>query len=72
MRTTKRPRQPSSTKLAHLDRLLDEALRQTFPASDPVAITTDPDFTDRRSGPRSGRRAKPGASPGRARKQRLR
>jgi hypothetical protein len=26
---------------AHLDGLLDEALRETFPASDPVAITVD-------------------------------
>jgi hypothetical protein len=28
----------SSRALAHLDRLLDEALEQTFPASDAVAI----------------------------------
>src|ERR1700692_1325823 len=26
---------------AHLDKLLDEALRETFPASDPIAITID-------------------------------
>jgi hypothetical protein len=26
---------------AHLDKMLDEALRDTFPASDPVAITID-------------------------------
>ena len=27
-----------SAALAHIDELLDEALKQTFPASDPVAI----------------------------------
>jgi hypothetical protein len=26
---------------AHLDEMLDEALRETFPASDPVAITIE-------------------------------
>jgi hypothetical protein len=26
---------------AHLDKMLDEALRETFPASDPIAITID-------------------------------
>jgi hypothetical protein len=26
---------------AHLDKMLDEALRETFPASDPVAITME-------------------------------
>jgi hypothetical protein len=32
---------PSSRLLAHLNWLLDEALEQTFPASDPVAIDID-------------------------------
>jgi hypothetical protein len=32
---------------AHIDELLDEALKQTFPASDPVAINIEP------SGPRA-------------------
>jgi hypothetical protein len=31
----------SKTEAAHLDNLLDEALRETFPASDPIAITVD-------------------------------
>jgi hypothetical protein len=31
----------SETESVHLDRLLDEALRETFPASDPIAITID-------------------------------
>jgi hypothetical protein len=41
MRTTKQRRRASADKLAHVDRLLDEALRETFPASDPVAISID-------------------------------
>jgi hypothetical protein len=31
----------SEFEAAHLDKLLDEALRETFPASDPIAITID-------------------------------
>ena len=31
----------SATTLAHIDELLDEALKQTFPASDPVAINVE-------------------------------
>jgi hypothetical protein len=31
----------SEPEAVHLDRLLDEALRETFPASDPIAITMD-------------------------------
>jgi hypothetical protein len=33
--------------LAHLNWLLDEALEQTFPASDPVAIDIDRESHDR-------------------------
>jgi hypothetical protein len=33
-----KPHRASSRALAHLDELLDEALEQTFPASDAVAI----------------------------------
>jgi hypothetical protein len=33
-----KPHKVSSSALAHLDGLLDEALEQTFPASDAVAI----------------------------------
>jgi hypothetical protein len=32
---------PSSDVLMHLSELLDEALEQTFPASDPVAINVE-------------------------------
>jgi hypothetical protein len=28
-------------RAAHIDNLLDEALKQTFPASDPIAIAVD-------------------------------
>jgi hypothetical protein len=31
----------SSAAIAHLNELLDEALKQTFPASDPVAINVE-------------------------------
>jgi hypothetical protein len=39
----KRNRRPglSRSDAAHLDKLLDEALRETFPASDPIAITVE-------------------------------
>ena len=41
MPAEKRPHRASSAALAHLDELLDEALEQTFPASDAVAIDID-------------------------------
>ena len=43
MKKVKRPSASSHSKAeaAHLDNLLDEALRETFPASDPIAITID-------------------------------
>jgi hypothetical protein len=41
MSAEKKPRRASSAALAHLDELLDEALEQTFPASDAVAIDID-------------------------------
>jgi len=31
----------SEATLTHIDELLDEALKQTFPASDPVAINIE-------------------------------
>ena len=36
-----RRRRRSEAEAAHLDKLLDDALRETFPASDPIAITID-------------------------------
>ena len=42
-----RPHRASSSALAHLDGLLDEALEQTFPASDAVAIDIERESLDR-------------------------
>jgi len=39
----------SSRALAHLDGLLDEALEQTFPASDAVAIDIERESRDRKA-----------------------
>lgn len=36
---------PPLAVMAHLNDLLDEALKQTFPASDPVAIDVTPELT---------------------------
>jgi hypothetical protein len=41
------PRRASSSALAHLDWLLDQALDQTFPASDAVAIDFEGESHDR-------------------------
>jgi hypothetical protein len=35
------PEVRSETYAEHLDKMLDEALGETFPASDPIAITRD-------------------------------
>ena len=43
-----KPHRASSSALAHLDGLLDEALEQTFPASDAVAIDFERESHDRR------------------------
>ena len=45
-----KPHRASSSALTHLDGLLDEALEQTFPASDPVAIDIDRESHDREAG----------------------
>jgi hypothetical protein len=42
-----KPHTASSSALAHLDGLLDEALEQTFPASDAVAIDIERESRDR-------------------------
>ena len=36
---------------AHLNELLDEALKQTFPASDPIAINVEVQSPEARPGP---------------------
>ena len=42
-----KPHRASSSALAHLDGLLDQALEQTFPASDAVAIDFGRESHDR-------------------------
>jgi hypothetical protein len=42
-----KPHRASPSALAHLDGLLDEALEQTFPASDAVAIDFERELYDR-------------------------
>jgi hypothetical protein len=46
-----KPRKASSRALAHLDGLLDEALEQTFPASDAVAIDVERESHEREAVP---------------------
>ena len=41
IRTPKRLHRPLRATMTHLDELLDEALKETFPASDPVAIDVE-------------------------------
>ncbi len=38
----KHPQKPPSATITHLNDLLDEALKGTFPASDPIAIDVEP------------------------------
>jgi hypothetical protein len=42
-----KPHRATSSALAHLDGLLDEALEQTFPASDAVAIDFERESRER-------------------------
>jgi hypothetical protein len=42
MLTRKNAQKRLAAATAHLDELLDEALKATFPASDPVAIDVEP------------------------------
>ena len=39
--TPKNPRKSPSAAMAHMNDLLDEALKGTFPASDPIAINVE-------------------------------
>jgi hypothetical protein len=48
MSDDKKAQEASAVTLAHIDELLDEALKQTFPASDPVAINIEPASDKRR------------------------
>jgi hypothetical protein len=42
MLVTQHLHRPAPAMIAHLDELLDEALRETFPASDPIAVAVEP------------------------------
>ena len=44
MNPSKNPQKSSSAAIAHLNDLLDEALQETFPASDPIAINVELDL----------------------------
>ncbi len=48
MRTPKRPYNPLPVAMEHLNHQLDEALKETFPASDPVAINIEPSRPEHR------------------------
>ncbi|MGB6540767.1 MAG: hypothetical protein WBF03_07810 [Xanthobacteraceae bacterium] len=41
MITAKNPQKSPSAEIAHMNDLLDEALKGTFPASDPIAINVE-------------------------------
>jgi hypothetical protein len=48
MLSEKKPHGMPSTARAHIDELLDEALNETFPASDSVAINIERNPDDRK------------------------
>jgi len=41
MRSRKHPHRVRETATSHLNELLDEALKETFPASDPIAVDVE-------------------------------
>jgi hypothetical protein len=47
MLTPKNTQKPLPATLAHLNELLDEALKETFPASDPIAINIELESPER-------------------------
>ncbi len=49
MSPTKHQHGLAPTAAVHVDELLDEALQETFPASDPISVAIEPDFPE--SGP---------------------
>jgi hypothetical protein len=46
-------RREGADRMAHMDKLLDEALEETFPASDAVSIAVD--YKPKNSSPRNAR-----------------
>jgi hypothetical protein len=47
MLTPKNTQKPLPATIAHLNELLDEALEETFPASDPIAINVELESPER-------------------------
>ena len=58
MFASKNPQKTVAAATAHINELLDEALEQTFPASDPIAITVELE-SPRRNNRVSGTRKTP-------------
>jgi hypothetical protein len=55
----KNPQKSLPAATAHINDLLDEALKQTFPASDPIAINVDLESAEHRIAMAPGFRAPP-------------
>jgi hypothetical protein len=53
MLTTKLLHKPAPAVMTHLDELLDEALQLTFPASDPIAVAVELEFSEPGTNPRT-------------------
>ena len=51
MPTRKNTQKHLPAQKAHMNELLDEALKQTFPASDPIAINVEVQSPEARPGP---------------------
>lgn len=57
MLATKRLHKPTPAAMAHLDELLDEALQETFPASDPIAVAVELELSGLGASPSAEMRA---------------
>jgi hypothetical protein len=57
MLATKLLHKPARAMMAYLDELLDEALREIFPASDPIAVAVELEFFEPRTSPSAEMRA---------------
>lgn len=59
MLTPKNPQKSASAEITHMNDLLDEALTETFPASDPIAIDVELESGERGMAPTRGFRVSP-------------
>jgi hypothetical protein len=55
MSTANHSHKPDLVAVLHLDQLLDEALEETFPASDPVAVAVELNLSRLEASPRRKR-----------------